>query len=322
MPIKKCPQGKIVNPITNRCVKIDGRIGKKLSDAQEKSLKRYPTDDYASFQAFCLQRRNSFLPHASKKQKENVYNEVKNKLGTDWHDILANYVYWPTANIHVIKNDQIAEDDMDKFNEGKKNTKVTKTTILPRDIKRGDIVAFKHLCGYRNDGKCMYDGKKLVPFNFEYDDYGMLPFEFNVISGEFPVNYWSVSYECNEQVNSAIDHNCLVPFNVTNKTLKGLLKTRTTFNYEQNDVTYKFINVNRDNVDMIKNTALGYRIPQMWMEPFTNEVLNSYPYRLIPIVDLLREEGLKYASRLDRGDVALENTIWLTYLEDILTPSG
>lgn len=35
---KECPQGKIVNPVTNRCVKIDGAIGKKiLARAQHKA---------------------------------------------------------------------------------------------------------------------------------------------------------------------------------------------------------------------------------------------------------------------------------------------
>lgn len=29
-PINKCPIGKILNPLTNRCVKIDGKIGKEI----------------------------------------------------------------------------------------------------------------------------------------------------------------------------------------------------------------------------------------------------------------------------------------------------
>ena len=27
---KECPPGKIINPLTNRCVKIDGKIGKAI----------------------------------------------------------------------------------------------------------------------------------------------------------------------------------------------------------------------------------------------------------------------------------------------------
>ena len=33
MPPKECPPGKIVNPATGRCVKVDGKIGKKLAAA-------------------------------------------------------------------------------------------------------------------------------------------------------------------------------------------------------------------------------------------------------------------------------------------------
>ncbi len=32
-PIKECPPGKILNPKTNRCVKIDGKIGKEIAKA-------------------------------------------------------------------------------------------------------------------------------------------------------------------------------------------------------------------------------------------------------------------------------------------------
>lgn len=35
---KKCPEGKIINPATNRCVKVDGAIGKKLLATQGKSM--------------------------------------------------------------------------------------------------------------------------------------------------------------------------------------------------------------------------------------------------------------------------------------------
>ena len=41
--MKKCPDGKILNPATNRCVKKDGKIGKKLlAQAAKKSVAKKP----------------------------------------------------------------------------------------------------------------------------------------------------------------------------------------------------------------------------------------------------------------------------------------
>lgn len=40
MSLKQCPPGKILNPLTNRCVKIDGAIGKKIVAAAHKPIKQ------------------------------------------------------------------------------------------------------------------------------------------------------------------------------------------------------------------------------------------------------------------------------------------
>tara|TARA_Y100000389_G_C17324202_1_gene444648 strand:+ start:207 stop:851 length:645 start_codon:yes stop_codon:yes gene_type:complete len=47
--LKDCPSDKIVNPLTNRCVKRDGKIGKQIMDNEfdgntEKMLKNCPSD--------------------------------------------------------------------------------------------------------------------------------------------------------------------------------------------------------------------------------------------------------------------------------------
>lgn len=76
-------------------------------------------------------------------------------------------------------------------------------TILPfvsDKLKRGDIVHFEQFGDYRNDGKYIYDGTKLLPLDTDYDDYGQLPLEFKVPT-EFPPRYWS----------EYIDHNVFVP---------------------------------------------------------------------------------------------------------------
>lgn len=40
---KKCPEGKILNPKTNRCVKIDGKIGKQV--IKETNVKEAPKEE-------------------------------------------------------------------------------------------------------------------------------------------------------------------------------------------------------------------------------------------------------------------------------------
>lgn len=54
-------------------------------------------------------------------------------------------------------------------------------------IKRGDIVQFD-LITYRNDLKLIWDGTKLIDLEYDIDEYGHVPRQFNM--GEFPVNYW------------------------------------------------------------------------------------------------------------------------------------
>jgi len=40
--MRKCPQGKIINPKTGRCVKKDGRIGKQIVRKSHKSSRKSP----------------------------------------------------------------------------------------------------------------------------------------------------------------------------------------------------------------------------------------------------------------------------------------
>ena len=60
-------------------------------------------------------------------------------------------------------------------------------TFRTPDWKRGDVIIFD-ADGYRNDGKCLFDGSKLV--NLENDGYyGVIPSEF-AIGEEFHALYW------------------------------------------------------------------------------------------------------------------------------------
>lgn len=69
------------------------------------------------------------------------------------------------------------------------------------DLRRGDFIFIEFNVGYRNDGKLMFDGKRLVELGTEPYDYGVIPEEFQI--GEFPPRYWI------DLIN-----NNLVPFNL------------------------------------------------------------------------------------------------------------
>ena len=77
------------------------------------------------------------------------------------------------------------------------------------DLRRGDFVFIEFDIGYRNDGKTIFDGNRIIDLAPEPDDYGTIPPEFQI--GEFPPLYWM----------DLIDHNTLVPFNVVER-LPGL----------------------------------------------------------------------------------------------------
>jgi hypothetical protein len=43
--VKECPPGKILNPITNKCVNIDGKIGKKILEDKQKGIKSKSSEE-------------------------------------------------------------------------------------------------------------------------------------------------------------------------------------------------------------------------------------------------------------------------------------
>jgi hypothetical protein len=56
-------------------------------------------------------------------------------------------------------------------------------------IRRGDLVVLAEAAGYRNDGKFIYDGERIVPLAFDADEYGHLPPAFLAIT-EFEPMHW------------------------------------------------------------------------------------------------------------------------------------
>lgn len=65
-------------------------------------------------------------------------------------------------------------------------------------VRRGDIIdTIDENNRYRNDGKFVWDGEKVLSLEYDVDDYGAIPKTFIVSSQEFAPNYWE----------NTIDHN-------------------------------------------------------------------------------------------------------------------
>lgn len=99
-----------------------------------------------------------------------------------------------------------------------------------KDWVRGDVIGITNYpgYGYRNTGKCMWDGSKFVDLEYEYDEYGHVPSEF-LVGKEFHAMYW----------RNTIVHNELVYAKFVKKDLKNV-KTEDdsiTFDYVTNGVT-------------------------------------------------------------------------------------
>ncbi len=75
--------------------------------------------------------------------------------------------------------------------------------LRQQNIRRGDVVHIAVIGSYRNEGKYIYDGKKLVDLEYRGDEYGSVPSNFHVIE-EFPIHYWT----------DIIVHNHIVWFNI------------------------------------------------------------------------------------------------------------
>jgi len=79
----------------------------------------------------------------------------------------------------------------------------TRALPLLEGIRRGDVVHFEEFSDYRNEGKLIYDGAKLISLNYEFDDYGCLPPEFTV--NEFGSQYFLETIDHNSIVHAKFD---------------------------------------------------------------------------------------------------------------------
>ena len=67
--------------------------------------------------------------------------------------------------------------------------KVAADYLSTADLVFGDMILFESHMGFRDDGKAIWDGEKIIDLSFEPDDYGTIPPQFEVFNG-VPVNYW------------------------------------------------------------------------------------------------------------------------------------
>lgn len=104
-------------------------------------------------------------------------------------------------NIGVDPRDTDIVSDIQTINALNSNPNVQKF-LASEGIRRGDVVHLEAADNYRNTGKYIYDGYRIINLNYDYDEYGAVPNEFKVID-EFPIHYWT----------SVIAHNGIVHFN-------------------------------------------------------------------------------------------------------------
>lgn len=80
------------------------------------------------------------------------------------------------------------------------------------DPQYGDLVQYQSVPEYRNHGRVVFNGRRLIDLDYSRDDYGNLPPEFKVIQEltlpdgtkrRFPIDYWHGSQECVEH-NQAV----------------------------------------------------------------------------------------------------------------------
>lgn len=120
---KVCPPGKILNPATNRCVKIDGKIGKSLIEKSHKSKSHDSHHSHESHHSHhshhshdCHHSHDSHDSHHSPKPKTKKTKAVAKhfteseirKMKTQVHPD----IYMSKDSVTLLKTLVISEDNM------------------------------------------------------------------------------------------------------------------------------------------------------------------------------------------------------------------
>jgi hypothetical protein len=107
-------------------------------------------------------------------------------------------IYTIPSQIFSDSRGEYINEYVDEINKSPKVNKYI-GKIYP-NIKRGDVVYFEDWGDYRNTGKLMWNGTKLIILASDYDDYGHVPYEIKI--EEFPHrDYFSKSIDHNSLIN-------------------------------------------------------------------------------------------------------------------------
>lgn len=116
----------------------------------------------------------------------------------------------------------------------------------PAELRRGDVVALpsqeiggtypsRYGYNYRNDGKMIYDGGKLIDLRVVEDDYGMLPESFTINEFNYIIDYW----------DNVICHNGFIWMDVSQFEMKKVTELRTEY---ENETYYLFTHKKNPNL--------------------------------------------------------------------------
>jgi hypothetical protein len=152
-----------------------------------------------------------------------------------------------TMNSKIVKIDgkefpKLVElyDDIDNYGEITKV--IDKDFINENLLKRGDVLYLNWVGSYRNDGKFLWDGKKVVNLDYEDDDYGSVPKEFAF--PEFRPDYFSESIVHNNIVR-------LIPEKINEVINNFDVDTQTSFvtdKYDKYEVVLDLPNLQKINI--------------------------------------------------------------------------
>lgn len=151
------------------------------------------------------------------KHEKLLKNGIKNKAGInpkDWEKLSSQMIYLPEyGKMHEIT---LSDSDLEDFHMYDNLSMIAK--YKKNTWKRGDVIVVEQEGGDRNSGKCMWNGKEVVPLDANLDDYGAISEEFRVGS-EFSAHHWSIYVP---GYISMIDHNQFVHVKFTPEIAKEI----------------------------------------------------------------------------------------------------
>ena len=220
---------------------------------------------------------------------------------------------YPRSSKHCMAHHIPASIVMSKFEEDLLTDQNFQIAIkyldnINADVVKGDLIIFDAEAGYRNVGKVIYDGQKIINLNCDIDEYGSLPMEFHVIENDIPIKYWEDNYK--ERFKSlhviGIDHNTIVWFNhrlVRDECLAnikyGLIKNDkygiyTTFIYDGKE--YKIIRDYTD--DIYHDEYVDMKTFEIGSEIVKQEYIEEFRKLLLSNKDIVFQYG-NYSSICD-----------------------